>query len=129
MARPVHARVRCFHTLFEALESRRLLNAGGVNYGPSPVADPSSFDVHAFHFDYHNGITVQSDGKVLAAGYVGTSGTGTGRDLGIARYNADGTIDSSYGTNGVAWLSFAGDQESKAITLDASGNAVVAGTY
>src|SRR5690242_13062264 len=101
MAKPVHARKKSFSKLFETLERRRLLSAGGVNFGPSPVADPSSFDVHAFHFDYHNGIAVQSDGKILAAGYIGTSGTGTGRDLAIARYNADGTIDNSYGVNGV----------------------------
>jgi hypothetical protein len=55
---------------------------------------------------------VQSDEAVVVAGYVGTSGVGTGKNVAV-RAHHNGTIDSSYGTGGVAVLSLAGDQEGK----------------
>src|SRR4051812_44510698 len=59
----------------EALEGRRLLSAGESNF------DPLSTAVRGFMFDYHNGVVAQADGKILVAGYVGTSGVGTGTDI------------------------------------------------
>lgn len=68
-------------------------------------------------------ILLQPDGKILAVGEA-TSGL---HPL-IARYNADGTLDSSYATNGVAKVSFAGlvgGGRSAALTAD--GKLVVGG--
>lgn len=48
--------------------------------------------------DQVNGIAIQGDGKIVAVGYVQRNPTTT--VLGIARYNADGTLDSSFGTGG-----------------------------
>lgn len=41
-------------------------------------------------------IAIQSDGKIVAAG----TGYGTDTDMALARYNADGSLDASFGTGG-----------------------------
>ena len=108
---------------FEGLERRQLLSAGDLNFGPINA------DVRGFQFDYRNGIATQSDGKMLVAGYVGTSGVGTGKDIAVARYNVNGSIDTSYGGGtGVAVLAVPGDQQAKGITVDTAGRAVVSGS-
>lgn len=50
--------------------------------------------------DYVYTATLQSDGKILAAGAYTVTGTNT--DLFLVRYNADGTLDNTFGTSG--WL-------------------------
>ena len=52
--------------------------------------------------DFGDGDTIQavevlSDGKILAAGYTGTIHN---FDFALARYNADGSLDTTFGTNG-----------------------------
>ena len=44
--------------------------------------------------DVANALVVQPDGKLVAAGYASTSG------LALVRYNADGTLDGTFGTGG-----------------------------
>lgn len=116
------ARRRIAAAAVEALEARQLLSAGDTNFEPLGIA------LKGFQFDYHNGVTTQQDGKILVAGYVGTTGVGTGTDVAVARFNANGTVDGTYGSGGIATIALAGDQEAKAIALDYSGRAVVAGT-
>jgi uncharacterized delta-60 repeat protein len=52
------------------------------------------------------GIVVQSTGKIVVAGTVEHEGAADARDRDIAvvRFNADGTLDSTFGTNGVVIL-------------------------
>jgi uncharacterized delta-60 repeat protein/uncharacterized repeat protein (TIGR02543 family) len=52
-----------------------------------------------------NTITLQTDGKILAAGYVGTAED----NFIMARYLADGSLDTSFGSGGVQYTSFATD--------------------
>ena len=44
------------------------------------------------------GLAVQDDGKSVIAGTIGSTGS---QSFGITRYNADGTLDTSFGANGV----------------------------
>src|SRR5262249_23103687 len=53
---------------------------------------------------YANAVVVQPDGKIIAAGQATFSQTG--RDFLLVRYNADGSPDSSFGTNGVVTTDF-----------------------
>ncbi|MCP4406749.1 MAG: hypothetical protein GY807_03145, partial [Gammaproteobacteria bacterium] len=46
--------------------------------------------------DYGHSVTVQSDGKILVAGY---SYNGSDHDFGLVRYNADGTLDTTFDSN------------------------------
>lgn len=52
--------------------------------------------------DYSQGLSVLSNGKILTTAY-----NGAGNQYGILRINADGTLDTSFGTNG--FLSFGRD--------------------
>jgi uncharacterized delta-60 repeat protein len=48
------------------------------------------------------GVAIQTDGKILAGGTVYTlSGAKAAISLGVVRFNANGTMDSSYGAGGV----------------------------
>jgi len=44
-----------------------------------------------------NAVAVQTDGKIIVAGY---SYTGTNADFAVVRYNANGTLDNTFGTLG-----------------------------
>ncbi len=68
--------------------------------------------------DVINAIAVQSDGKILVAGH---SGSAT-----LARYNANGSLDTTFGTNGVTTNR---SQELSAVALQADGKIVVATGY
>lgn len=56
--------------------------------------------------DYHrqyntaHSVAIQSDGKYIAAGYTGKPGS-SDTDIMLVRYNTDGTIDNSFGDNGI----------------------------
>jgi len=72
--------------------------------------------------DYLFKVALQSDGKIVAAG--STSGTA----FLLARFNADGSLDQAFGTNGSVETTF-GDQtaEARAVALQADGKIIVVG--
>ncbi len=49
-------------------------------------------------YDEIDGLALQPDGKIVAGGYVETSSTDS--DFGLARYNPNGSLDTSFGTGG-----------------------------
>src|SRR5262249_26550805 len=49
------------------------------------------------HSDFSTDVVVQPDGKILVSGF---SYDARGNNFAIARYNADGTTDTTFGTNG-----------------------------
>ncbi|HSI52540.1 MAG: hypothetical protein ACAH21_05745 [Ramlibacter sp.] len=49
-------------------------------------------------YDIANAATMQPDGKILLAGF--TIDAGNQRDFALARYNADGTLDTTFGGTG-----------------------------
>ena len=55
--------------------------------------------------DFINSIALQSDGKIIAAG--SSSGL-SGEDFALARFNIDGSLDSTFGTSGRVTTDFAG---------------------
>ncbi|MCB0731330.1 MAG: T9SS type A sorting domain-containing protein [Ignavibacteriae bacterium] len=48
--------------------------------------------------DYGKDVAIQSDGKILVAGY---SNNGSDFDFALVRYNDDGSLDNSFGNNGI----------------------------
>jgi uncharacterized delta-60 repeat protein len=75
-----------------------------------------------------NAVAVQSDGRIVVAGYTYT-GFFTYREFALVRYNANGTIDGSFGSGGVALTSVGGQQDlARAIALQTDGKLVVAGS-
>jgi uncharacterized delta-60 repeat protein len=77
-------------------------------------------------------VAIQTDGRIVAAGYA--YGSTTGKDFALVRYNTDGTLDTSFGRQGqngivrTAVSSGSGSDEINAIAIDSSGNIVVAGS-
>jgi uncharacterized delta-60 repeat protein len=102
------ARGRGFRPAVEALEAR-WCPTGAVFEWADPTGgalDPTFGSggqvVSSFtnYYDTANSVTVQSDGKIVIAGITRTSGSkGYTKDL-VARYNANGTLDTSFGSGG-----------------------------
>jgi uncharacterized delta-60 repeat protein len=76
--------------------------------------------------DGSHDLRVQSDGKILL---VGTSSNGSNLDFALARYNADGSLDTSFGGDGIVTTAIGGgDDDGLGIALQADGKIVVAGS-
>ncbi|HQX52094.1 MAG TPA: proprotein convertase P-domain-containing protein, partial [Planctomycetaceae bacterium] len=77
-------------------------------------------------FDEARSIAIQSNGQILAAGAASDGGD---LDFAIARFNTDGTLDTSYSADGKQTVEFDANfnDEAREIKLDASGKAVLAG--
>jgi uncharacterized delta-60 repeat protein len=81
------------------------------------------------HDDQANAVAVQPGGKVVVAGVVNNGGSNT--DFAVARYNADGSLDASFGTGGKAKTDLLGTGASdtaNSVALDSQGR-IVAGGY
>lgn len=74
-----------------------------------------------------NAIALQADGKILIAG-TGISSAGTDNDFVLARYNTDGSIDTSFGINGLVTTDFGATDYIAAIVLQSDGKIVAGGT-
>jgi uncharacterized delta-60 repeat protein len=71
-----------------------------------------------------NCVAVQGDGKIVAAG---NANNGSNDDFALARYNADGSLDTTFGTGGKVTTDFGGDDAVLSLVLQADGKIVVAG--
>ncbi len=75
-----------------------------------------------------NSITVQPDGKILATG--GIKRTAVDDDFAVARYTADGAIDSGFGVGGIAVIANPDNFEQATQALvQSDGRIVVAGNW
>jgi uncharacterized delta-60 repeat protein len=72
-----------------------------------------------------NAIALQPDGKIIAAGL---SVVGGNNNFALARYNANGSLDISFGTNGIALTSFGGTNDlANAVVVQPNGKIIAAG--
>ena len=75
--------------------------------------------------DVASSMVLQSDGKIVVAGY---SAIGVNYDFALARYNTDGSLDTSFGTEGKVTTDFgASDDLASSMILQSDGKIVVAG--
>jgi uncharacterized delta-60 repeat protein len=77
--------------------------------------------------DVINSIVIQPDGKIICIGY----STGAFTGFALARYNSNGNLDSSFGTNGKALTDFLGnngDAKAYSASLQKDGKIIVSGT-
>lgn len=68
---------------------------------------------------------VDGDVKLVVAGY---SYNGSDYDIAVARYNIDGTLDTSFGTNGKTTTPISGDDFAYGVVIQDSGKIVIAGS-
>ena len=73
------------------------------------------------------GVALQSDGKIVVAGM--NTSTLTGKDFLCIRYNSDGTLDSSFGTNGIFTydVQIGSEDVAYSIALQSDGKIILAG--
>ena len=75
--------------------------------------------------DYAYGIALQPDGKIVVAGYCSN---GANLDFCLARYLANGTLDTSFGSTGKVITPIAGGNDvANSVALQPDGKIVVAG--
>src|SRR5579859_2587842 len=86
---------------------------GGSGYVTTPIGD----------FAAAQGVTSYDGGKTVA---VGLTDNGTNQDFALARYNKDGSLDTSFGTGGTVTTDFGGDEQATSVTVQGD-KIVVAG--
>ncbi len=74
--------------------------------------------------DYGSAVALQADGRIVVAGL---SDNGTDYDVLVLRYNTNGSLDTGFGTNGVATYDSGSGDDGSAVALQADGKIVVAG--
>ena len=75
-----------------------------------------------------NAVALQTDGKIVAAG-VAASGGATGFDIGLVRYDTNGTLDPTFGLGGKVVTDFGSSHDTAgAIAIQPDGKLVVAGS-
>jgi uncharacterized delta-60 repeat protein len=79
--------------------------------------------------DIANAVAVQPDGKIVVAGFA-TSASGIGSDFALARYNPDGTLDTSFDGGGIVTTDFGAlsDDDARALVIQPDGRILVVGT-
>src|SRR5581483_7806589 len=91
-------------------------NGGGVLTDFNNHSDDVSF-----------AIAIQTDGKIVAAGFSDT-GSGSATDFAIARYNTDGSPDTTFDNDGKVITDFGGDDdEANGVAIQSDGKIVAAG--
>ena len=72
------------------------------------------------------GVAKQSDGKIVAVGWVQTATAD--KDFALARYNPDGSLDTAFGTGGRVTTAIRdADDEARAVAIQSDGKIVVVG--
>ncbi len=81
------------------------------------------------NFDHVRAVAIQPDGKIVAAGF---SSKNQNIDFTVARYNSDGTLDTSFGMEGKVITAIVGgnngDDWATAMALQPDGKIILSGT-
>jgi uncharacterized delta-60 repeat protein len=78
--------------------------------------------------DLANAVALQADGKLVVVGTTYTDNDFSDEDFAIARYNPDGSLDTSFGNNGKVTTDFPGlAAVLSAVVVQPDGKIVVAG--
>jgi uncharacterized delta-60 repeat protein len=70
-------------------------------------------------------LAIQPDGKLVVGG---SSGNGATYDFTLARYNTDGTLDTTFNSTGIVITNIGGDDSLSALAIQADGKIVVGGS-
>jgi uncharacterized delta-60 repeat protein len=101
----------------------RLLNPQGTidtTYGGGTGYSVADFGGN----DTGNAVALQPDGKIVVAGYTTAGGT---HDFAVARFNSNGTLDTSFGSGGKSIFNLGGNDDAYSVALQSDGKIVLAG--
>jgi uncharacterized delta-60 repeat protein len=94
----------------------------GAGYVLTQFAAPSN----PAHLSNAGAVVLQSDGKIVVAGTIATA---TATTMGLARYNADGSLDTTFGTGGILFNTGVSWQSpGQSLAIDSSGRIDVVGS-
>nr|WP_269820052.1 hypothetical protein [Azotobacter chroococcum] len=97
------------------------LNADGTLDAGFGSGGTVTFDGGGNGDDHAYGLSVQADGKILLGG-------STNDDFGVIRLNADGTLDTGFGSGGKAVFDIAGDSDDgRSLAVQPDGRILLAG--
>ena len=121
---PSRCRPSAFRPRLEALEDRCLLTAGALDptFGSGGIATTSTYNGAPL-----GNVAIQADGKVLATS---TPSNSRGiEEAGVTRFNADGSLDTSFGNGGTATaqLTIKLASQSNAVAVQSDGKILIAG--
>lgn len=112
-----------FTVFYLGLISNLIAQDGSLdtNFGSAGIVYTSidSFDTHSYD------IAIQADNKIVVAGAKNLSGVS---DFLVMRYKEDGTIDSSFGLNGMTVIDLGGFDVANCLVIQSDGKIIVAGT-
>jgi uncharacterized delta-60 repeat protein len=79
-------------------------------------------------YDVGSSISIQSDDKILVAGSSGELPPAGDSEMAVWRYNPDGTLDDSFGDEGISLIQFENSyDEATSMAIQSNGNIVIAG--
>ncbi len=99
-------------------------NADG-NLDPTfGTAGKTTFAFRTSSTDLATALAIQADGKIVVAG----SADGANQDMAVARFDANGTLDTTFGAGGATLIDFSGGADlAAAVALQTDGKIVLAG--
>ena len=71
-------------------------------------------------------VAIQSNGKIVVAGY--SSGIGSDREIAVLRYNTDGSLDSSFDSDGKVTTAIGSGDFAFSVAIQSDGKIVVVGS-
>jgi uncharacterized delta-60 repeat protein len=77
--------------------------------------------------DFANGMTIGPDGKIVVVGHVDSDWSQVTGDLGVARYNPNGSLDRTFSGDGKQTTDFGGVDGGNAVAVQGNGKIVAAG--
>ena len=111
-----------------------------VSFTPAPRARAAASDLDlsfgnggkvvtdiSMNFDEAHGVAVQADGKIVAAGFAQPTDFAS-RDFALVRYNADGSLDATFGSGGKVTTDFGSFDAAETVAIQSDGKIIAAGT-
>jgi len=106
----------------------RYLDDGGLDptFGDGGVST-TDFGPPASQADIPVSIQLQADGRILVGGYTETNGVVATENFAVARYNVDGSLDTTFGSNGKVVVDVPGTADAPGVIALAPGGKVLVG--
>jgi uncharacterized delta-60 repeat protein len=80
--------------------------------------------------DIATGVALQADGKVVVVGYTNVNAGTTGpNDFAIARFNANGSIDTTFSSDGRTTVDMGADDRANSVAIQSDGKILVGGSF
>src|SRR5213082_4067581 len=123
-----HFRVICASAVMVLIVGGQIAQAADGDLDPTFGTEGKVLTDFDHSTDIADAVAVQTDGKLVVVGQTYKNNDYTGEDFAVARYNTDGTLDSTFGTRGKVRTDFPGlAAVASSVLIQPDGKIVVAG--